>query len=664
MRKNDDVKIILLLAFVILLVFFPLRERWQMEADRNRVEIIMSGNEFQEIKALDDEVSWNSLVEAGVKRASLSAHTLDDLQERGKIAITTPAESGLVQGISESIDSEFTGREAVSGRLVYFPEQNSHLLSDSIISLWKELFGVRTTKYQGGNLLLFPVWTDFFEDLQPGYDEKMLSEIEAAGLKPAARLKNQPSQSLNEALLQELNRKNVGAVIFTGEEVAGYPDHLHETARFMSDRDLIYGYIEPFIGDQEGASVLAKQQVDNVVRVHSIQREEMAEQSREEIRDRYIRAARERNVSYLYLRGLPEERIFRNGAEEQLVLAGIISAGLEDNGFELSNVLPGGAVHFGAYRVFFSSFLVMTAAVLWLKKALDFMINLPGLFFPLLMIAGFIVLLFLFFTQDLIFFRQFTALGAAAFFPAVSGGFLVEYIRGDRSFLSAGLAAAAVAFSGGLLVAAVLSTSVFYNQIEVFRGVKLAFVLPLFLTGLYFLMAHFPGEETEIEPGAVNLVRRAQEAVATPLTWKQIFIMSAALIVMVVYLGRTGNIPFIPVPAPEIALREWLEGVLGVRPRFKEFLLGHPFLLLLPFFKKNIFPPLIKTAVILLALIGQLTVVNSFSHLHTPLSVTLERTVHGYWLAFPAAAAIFALTVMGIKLYYVLPGRPQGRENA
>jgi hypothetical protein len=68
--------------------------------------------------------------------------------------------------------------------------------------------------------------------------------------------------------------------------------------------------------------------------------------------------------------------------------------------------------------------------------------------------------------------------------------------------------------------------------------------------------------------------------------------------------------------------------VLSVRPRFKEFLIGFPAMMLLPALL-----PLHRRAIgWLLALaigVGIGDVIDTFSHLHTPLEISLLRVING-----------------------------------
>jgi hypothetical protein len=104
-----------------------------------------------------------------------------------------------------------------------------------------------------------------------------------------------------------------------------------------------------------------------------------------------------------------------------------------------------------------------------------------------------------------------------------------------------------------------------------------------------------------------------------------------AAVIVGLLLARTGNDPGVGVSGTEMSVRNLLDRYL-VRPRTKEFLIGHPALLATLLLsagrpRRSRFIPFA-----LLGAIGQVSMVNSFCHLHTPLLMALVRTFNGLWL--------------------------------
>jgi hypothetical protein len=102
------------------------------------------------------------------------------------------------------------------------------------------------------------------------------------------------------------------------------------------------------------------------------------------------------------------------------------------------------------------------------------------------------------------------------------------------------------------------------------------------------------------------------------------------------YLSRTGNSG--QASGLELMFRSYLENTFGVRPRFKEFMLAHPIFLL------GLFLALRyrwATVLMIVASIGQLSMVDTFAHIHTPLKLSAIRVLLG--LGLGAAIGLIAI---------------------
>ncbi len=194
------------------------------------------------------------------------------------------------------------------------------------------------------------------------------------------------------------------------------------------------------------------------------------------------------------------------------------------------------------------------------------------------------------------------------------GGYgLMRRRLADRSSRRVGmrtwLLASGTSLLGGLAAAAVLSDVSHFLGLRDVAGVKPALAAPIVGTSLMALSN------------------------ASWRTWRLVDVavwvgVGAALIVA---LLRSGNVSVLPVPELERELRDALEQLLVVRPRFKEFLIGHPALLLWISLGPIRWRPW-AVGLLAIGMLGQVSIVNSFLHLHTPLWVSLLRTLHGLWL--------------------------------
>ena len=110
----------------------------------------------------------------------------------------------------------------------------------------------------------------------------------------------------------------------------------------------------------------------------------------------------------------------------------------------------------------------------------------------------------------------------------------------------------------------------------------------------------------------------------------------------VLVLERSGNQSDIAPSTFELALRAHLTSILQVRPRFKEFVVAWPALMLVP--------ALIEIDrkrwgwLFVLAIgVGLGDVIDTFSHLHTPLVASLTRIFNGVVIGVVIGALLIAV---------------------
>ena len=219
---------------------------------------------------------------------------------------------------------------------------------------------------------------------------------------------------------------------------------------------------------------------------------------------------------------------------------------------------------------------------------------------------------------------------------------------------SIGILAGAVliALAGAMMTAAPLSDTSFMLEIGIFRGVKVAQLLPLaFFCALF--VSYYGIFEKDRKSDTLHL-----RDIITAMQWT---IPVWALVVLAVvgaagyyYLARTGHESNVSVSDLEIIFRNDLENLLLARPRTKEFIVAFPGIMLavycavrrLPFF----------TAIFGLAgTIGMTSVCNTFMHIRTPLYLGFVRT--GYSLVL--GIVLGAVFIVCFELLYRLWGRVQ-----
>ncbi|MBV8529775.1 MAG: hypothetical protein JO104_00535, partial [Candidatus Eremiobacteraeota bacterium] len=194
------------------------------------------------------------------------------------------------------------------------------------------------------------------------------------------------------------------------------------------------------------------------------------------------------------------------------------------------------------------------------------------------------------------------------------------------------LAATGVALLGALVVVGVMSSPLAMEEIERFRGVRLVLALPpLIALTLYLFDKRFGS-------GA----QRARDVFLSPVLAYQLLAGIVIVGLGVLMIVRSGNDSEVSPSAFELTLRHLLTHVLSVRPRFKEFLIGVPCMMLLP----ALLPAHRRGIGWLLALgigVGVGDVIDTFSHLHTPIEISVLRIVNG--VVIGAIVGIVAIAI-------------------
>lgn len=505
----------------------------------------------------------------------------------------------------------------------------------------------------------------------------------------------------------------VGPVLFWGTTVTGYSGDLERVEEELAAAGAALGVIE--FAPQLGLESLARLTGFRLVRVHSITEREMAAGIPPGTAvERWLRAVRERQVRLLYVRlYLPETGqgaaalVDHNLAYLRRLTGELMAAGYGLGMPEPVPAPPAQPWALGLIALAAGACAGGTAWAVWawLRRELGlvparperergvFLLQLDRGFF-IAAAAGALVAVALFSALWLkgytVLARQALALLAAVCFPtiAVLAGLdaALAVVRGKREPLRqlAGAAAgfgAALAFtwSGALFVAALLTDVRFLAKIAEFRGVKLAHVAPLavlaVVVGLRVAGRSQPGLEPAAPGGGAEgslpegaaprlgsgIVSAARYWLNRSIRLSELLVGLALAAALWVYVMRTGN-DALPVPAFEAAFRRFLEQSFAVRPRTKEFLIGHPALL----WAFVYWPVLadgsrrhraLAAALVLAGAIGQISVINSFAHAHTAVAVSAVRTGWGLLLGLALGAAAFG-AVEGVKL---LASRRAGR---
>lgn len=349
------------------------------------------------------------------------------------------------------------------------------------------------------------------------------------------------------------------------------------------------------------------------VRGHEIPHDEISRLTFEGMTARFVRAVRERGIRALILSPFPGDPDALSGFKE------VIKA-VEDEGLSLGTpaspfpVPPrwiGIAFHLGVSALFLLLFLEVFSQL-----------PLAGL----LLAGGIAAATFGLRDVPLRQVDAFLLVAVAPVYVSIvlhpRGGF-----RGGIGYLLI-FSGMGIVFAGWL--AAILAHPAFMLKIYQFRGVKAALLLPPLATVILYLWRRKIGLRELIAPGNERPLWIGLRVGAV------MFGLAGAWFILV----RSGNAPGLT-SSLETKTRGLLEKLLFARPRFKEFLIGHPSLLM---FGTKAGSPFLRTGYLFFGMFGQASILNSFSHAHTPLLLSLLRTANGLALG----------TLFGIALYGVI----------
>ncbi|MBC5816433.1 MAG: hypothetical protein GIW97_07820 [Candidatus Eremiobacteraeota bacterium] len=642
-----------ILVIALLAALFVAVERMRVEHRTQRVEIAMDYSDFLSLAR-----SYNYKPEAFLVELRRAGLTSLALQEELGAGINTGQNAYVSSGVGILDNARLS---SVSDPTLAALVRNRAILPDEIYVLVydKATYGRYMQQlplhFSRGSIRVLhasPPWViavrtqiDYFGQISLGIPGDQLALAKKLGLFVVPRLQNDErlqGPQIAAAFDALRHRARITTVVFFGlrNQILGFPDHIKETAAIMNDRKLTFGAIEVYDTTQvqKGNDELAKLMPGRTVRVQAIAKTEQDKLKFEEIAARYLLGARERNVRLVYLRPFSHEHNGLSIEKTNIEMVRQIASGLRARGFT-----EGSAAPIPMYRA--DSVVPVGVVALAVPSILLILLGFFGWYRPWMAVAAYAVTILLYaggyLTHHDLLARSVLALGGALFFEtaafAVLGRAFTERpaaTTGEQIVRSLRWTALAtgVALLGALVVIGLMSSPLLMEEIERFRGVKAVLGLPpLIALALYFLTDRF-GAKIEDPRDAFN----------TPVRIGQLVLGVVILAAGALVLMRSGNQSDISPSAFELSLRSGLTTVLSVRPRFKEFLVGFPLMMLLP----TLVLAHRRALGWLFAIgigIGIGDLVDTFSHLHTPVYISVIRVLLGAIIGCAIGAALVAI---------------------
>ena len=492
-----------------------------------------------------------------------------------------------------------------------------------------------------------------------GLPSDEMRAVNAAGFDVIARPSNYYDCTPDDvhAVFARMDGIAVSAIVFSGPVTLGVPKALQTTIDEMRARRLSLGLIEGVTQlqfyKQQGMDEIAKGVgYDHVARLYSIPLDELKKLKIDAAVERWETTDEERNIRINLLRIYEEPAPNMTLLETNMKYFADTRAALEAKGFKI-----GRAGMFASYepsRVLRALVImgVAAAGVLYLSLVIPalnrrrktvllcFAVAALISMMPILIGAGSKV-------------RLVAALASANLFPALAIVALLDLLRTRRfpkdtplwRILVAGLVllgiTSALSMIGASYLSGALADTRYLLEFDIFRGIKLTFVLPMILVAAAFLQ-RFDIFDGQFDASA-GVLGQLREIMGTPVRVGSLLgglVLLGALVVLVLRSGHTSGMP---VPGIELNMRAALEQIFYARPRTKEFLIGHPAFLLALYGAARQWKTWIIFGLVLAATIGQGSMVETFAHMRTPVEMSLVRGIGGVFLGGAIGAVLVAL---------------------
>ncbi len=599
--------------------------RYRVEQRNRRVAVAVDYAEVTRLAAavgVTVTEALSRLKEAGVTSVAVTEETVQDLVDSGR---AEPTASGAMTGLQ--VRDAATLQRVVANltmRGVKAVPADSAINAPSVV-LWTAAAGGSTPSAGYVRLLIaYPA----LRTLGTGLPPESIETVRAAGLDCVARISNFPGANVNtlHAVLHAVRAAGAPVVICTGTEVFGHYGAASEAYEAFDSAPIFWGQVE--FGKQKGDDALARALKGRYIRVHSISEGEMGTLSEADAIERFVRAARERSIRLLYVRMVTfagSDALERNLRYVAAIVTGMGRGGLLQPGparpFEETGVpvwafgLSG--LTAGAIAAWLALSVLQCARGRWLLVA----IALP-------LACG--ILACLGETG-----RRLAALVAALSAPtlaclpmvAVSGGGTTPvqspYAAALRSLIRASLVTAV----GIAAVVGLLASRSFIVKTNQFFGIKAAHALPILAVAL-LLVIGLPEATETVRQARERIRRRLETFLSQPVLLGAMVLTLAILAALMLAVARTGNEPGVGVSGIEMRFRALLDAILPIRPRTKEFLLGHPAFVLavgLAMLGRRRWASVLAV----IGVVGQVSILNTFCHIHTPLTLSAMRVIVG-----------------------------------
>ncbi|WP_378950482.1 DUF5693 family protein [Pelosinus sp. sgz500959] len=657
-------------------------QRHNVEESNTKVELVMEYEDVVELAQLEG-VPLDGLMQqvrsAGITSLAVYETTLEKLNKSGKITALSGAQilnqyhAGM---LNDPMWRGFVESSRIQAEDVYVVGHDRQVFAEVKEDLMLRLSPERVAVFdKEGQILSVKANYEKVIKWNLGLPTDEMHYVVNQGFYVVARPTNYTkvqADDVKSVFGRLAGIDKVSALMFVGDEALGYPDLLPLTLEQVKAKKLTLILIEHPLQlqffKQEGLVPMAVNNDYQAARMYVIPKDEQPKLKSEEAIQRWVVTDQERNIRMNLLRKYDKPEPGKNLVETNIDYITGVKTGLVEKGFTIGQA--------GTFKPYFPNpFLLalislgaVAAGVLFLTLVRPFntyyqygllIILSIALMLPILKGSGNVV-------------RQAVALASAILFPVLAmtwqidrwknmvspkkGALMGIMIHGIGGIIVTVL----LSMIGGMYVAGMLGDVRFFLEMEIFRGVKLTFIAPILLITAVYLARYdlFSTKNSDTK----GIWQQVVKMLDYPIYIKTLLVFAFVALGAWVFVGRSGHTAGVPVPDIEIKMRSFLERIMYARPREKEFMIGHPafFLAVMAVYRQ--WPRVIHYALIVVATIGQGSLVETFAHLRTPVFMSFVRGLDGM-----VVGIVFGvLAVIGVQvltyLSFVLGRRPTEHE--
>lgn len=647
-KYNRILMIIILIGFVASMAINL--ERHRVEEANNTVELAIDYEglvELAEREGVPRQEVFAQAKEAGICSMAVYDTQFKKLNVNGKAtawngstiianyqngALADPAWCALVED------------GTIKGTNVYVTGHHEQTFKEVHEDLIRRLGDDRVRELTIGKQQVLEVKANYtaFIKMDLGLPTDEMQEVNAAGFHVIARPTNfnHCTREDVDAVFKRLDGIDVSAIVFSGSQALGAPDEADYTADKMMERGITLGMIEGVTQlqffPQDGLLDIARDMDYKSARFYTIAKEELEKLKIDDAVERWSNTDAERNIRINLLRIYEKPAPGMSLLETNMTYFAAVRDQLVAHGYKIGPA--------ATYEHFYPSALlravvmagVAAAMVLYLSLVVPALkpkymygllaILMVGMMAPVLMGHGNKI-------------RLIAAFASANVFPAIAIIWQLDRIRsrqaeGNSSLIKIFIAGAIALFASGVVsyvgasyLSGSLADTEYLLEVNIFRGVKLTFVLPLVLVAIAFLQRFdvFDGKMDDTD----GVIAQAKKILDMPVKIKTLFIMLLVLAAGVVFVARSGHTMGMPVSGAELQFRAFLEKAMYARPRSKELMIGHPAFMLaaMAWFRK--WPTMVLFALVIVATIGMGSMVETFAHMRSPVFMSFARGIGG-----------------------------------